>query len=70
VDQFQLARWISFDLTIAGDIPFDYTIATNIYCVGGQGKLPFTSYATKNFTGKDRYATLALVYAFIANDGK
>lgn len=56
--------------TINGDIPYDYSNIKNVYFVGGVGKLGVTSYVTKRFTGVDRYATLALVDAFIDNGGK
>jgi lysozyme len=56
--------------TINGDIPYDYSNIKNVYWVGGVGKLGVTKYVTKRFTGADRYRTLALIDAFIANGGK
>jgi lysozyme len=56
--------------TINGDRPYDYSNIKNVYWVGRVGKLGVTSYVTVRLTGADRYATLALVDAFIADGGK
>lgn len=56
--------------TINGDIPFDYSVVHDVYCVGGPGKLPFTSACTKLFQGAGRYETEKLVNDFISNGGR
>lgn len=55
---------------IDANLPFDYSVVENVYCVGGQPTLPFTSYAKKIITGTDRYDTCQQVLNFIKNAGK
>ncbi|MGL5151803.1 MAG: N-acetylmuramoyl-L-alanine amidase [Clostridium sp.] len=50
---------------IDGNIPFDYSKIENVYCVGGEPKLPWTGYAKKVITGSDRYETLKAVLSFM-----
>lgn len=56
--------------TIYSDRPFDYSKYSKVICVGGHGKLPWTKYATKIITGKDRYETAQMVMEFIKNGCK
>lgn len=52
-----------------GNVPFDYSVVENVYCVGGapttNGKVGWTSYAKKIITGVDRYDTMIQVLKFI-----
>jgi N-acetylmuramoyl-L-alanine amidase CwlA len=47
---------------IDGNIPFDYSVVENVYCVGGG---QFTSYAKQIIKGNDRYDTMVAVLKFI-----
>ncbi|MCM8710553.1 N-acetylmuramoyl-L-alanine amidase [Clostridium sp. SYSU_GA19001] len=51
--------------TLDGNIAYDYSNVENVYCVGGAPSLPWTSYAKKIITGKDRYDTIIQVLKFI-----
>ena len=48
-----------------GNMKFDYSKVKNVYCVGGEPTVPWTSYAKKKFVGKDRYETLKEVLKFM-----
>ena len=55
---------------IDANLPFDYSVVENIYCIGGQPTLPFTSYAKNIIAGSNRFDTCQKVLDFIKAEGK
>jgi len=47
-----------------GDIPYDYSVVKNVYCVGIPGKMAFTSYAKQVIYGGDWTETKKLIDGF------
>lgn len=51
--------------TYDGNKSYDYSVVENVYCVGGEPTVKWTSYAKHKLAGKDRYETIKKVLNFM-----